>query len=135
MLPKIVETLQTEIGDTLSNAITEAVSDMKTEVMGELREDIVIVDKKSELKTLCETEELETYNRRDNLKIHGVNENLREDGHLEAPLETIEKVLKVSNIIESKVTANDISIAHRLSTKSTTRKVLPFQFMGIHNPF
>ena len=135
MLPKIVDTLLSEIKDTLFNSITKAVSDMKTEVMGELREDIVFVDKKSELKTLCETEQLETYNRRENLKILGVNENLHEDGHLEAPLETIEKVLNISNIIESKVTANDISIAHRLGTKSTTRKVLRFQFMGIHTPF
>ena len=124
MLPKIVETLRTEIKDTLSNAITKAVSDMKTEIMGELREDIVFVDKKSELKTLCETEQLETYNRRDNLKILGINENLHEDGHLETPSETIEKVLNVSNIIESKVTANDISIAHRLGTKSTARPII-----------
>ena len=97
---------------------------MKTEIMGELREDIVFVDKKSELKTLCETEQMETYNRRDNPKILGVNKNLHEDGHLEAPLETIEKVLNVSNIIESKVTANDISLAHRLGTKSTTRPII-----------
>ena len=58
----------------------------------------------------CEAEILETYNRRDNVKIFGVQET-NQNGR-ESPQETISKVIDIAEMIEADVKEVDISVAH-----------------------
>ena len=56
---------------SLSTEIEKAVKDAKDEIMGMMQAESDILEMKSEAKALCEAEILETYNRRDNVKIFG----------------------------------------------------------------
>ena len=74
---------------------------------------------KSELTAKCEAEQLETYNRRDNIKILQLREDINENGNFvgENMEHTMQKVLQLSQKLDAKIDEKDISIAHRLPTR------------------
>ena len=76
-------------------------------------------EKKVNLKTLSESELLENYNRRDNVKILGLKET--NDGQKETET-TIKKIVNISNALEAQISENDISIAHRLPSRNPGNK-------------
>ena len=73
------------------------------------------------LKTISESELLESHNRADNIRMIGLKEMTKTDNQNriihECEDETIDKVVELSDACEAKVNANDISIAHRLPSK------------------
>ena len=76
-LPKIMSDLQSDLTETgLENLVSSAVVHMKKEIMASVNKKFDEQAKKITLKTLSETELLGTYNRRDNIKILGVPENI-----------------------------------------------------------
>ena len=54
--------------------IEESIAAAKDEVRGEVMVDLEFRERSCNLKTLSETEELDTYNRRDNIRITGIEE-------------------------------------------------------------
>ena len=68
-IPTIVSQLRGELQKTISAAVAEAIAAMKKDLLNEVNENLVFAEQRSDLKTLCESEQLENYNRRDNLKI------------------------------------------------------------------
>ena len=71
---------------------------------------------------MCEDEQLENYNGRDNLKILGFPEQVQRDSNGNSIFEnydkTINNVIQLATNIGVNVTPADISIAHRLPTRT-----------------
>ena len=123
-IPTIVSQLRSELQTTIRAAVAEAIAALKKDLLNEVNENLVFAEQRSDLKTLFESEQLENYNRRDNLKIFGLEEDTRTDetGRMigEKPEQTITKVVEVANAIGAKVDPVDISIAQTTRTKNTT---------------
>ena len=69
------------------------------------------------LKAKCESELRESYNRRKNLRRIGLPEEVSDDPtkkNDEDYYTTIEKVVDLASALQSSITSDDISIAHRL---------------------
>ena len=86
------------------------------------------IERKAELRSLCEAVQLETYNRRENLKIFNVDEEIRKDTNgfpIPEPLEsTINKVSQITRNLGATVDVKDISIAHPLRAKKGTNPII-----------
>ena len=74
---------------------------------------------------MSETELLEQYNRRDNVKVFGLpcesktGVSMKENGN-----DAIRKVIDVSNSIDTGLSENDISVAHRLPMRMHLKPVI-----------
>ena len=109
------KSLQSAIQKLIQTALVGLRDEVNKAMMNELEK----FRENSELKMWCESERLENYNMRDNLRIFNLKEdeitiNERkqgEDSHV-----SMQKVLSVANKLEANVTAQDISIAHRVRT-------------------
>ena len=92
--------------------LDEAVKSIKTE----LRSEMISMEKRLELK--IKSELLESYNRRENIRIIGVPEEFKKnkDGKFigEESEKTLEKVIGIANEADANVLPSDISITHRL---------------------
>ena len=100
--------------------ITEQVKVLKEEVQNEVQ----FQNRQNHLRMKSEAEIVESYNRRENLRILGVaSGEAYEDNEV-----TAEKVIQVANLIEAKVTNNDISIAHRLPSRKPGEKPIIVRF-------
>ena len=75
------------------------------------------VEERCDFKAKCESELLEQYNRRENVRIIG----LPEVSSNETYEQTIEKVANLATGLETNMTAEDISIAHRLPNRNNKR--------------
>ena len=71
--------------------------------------------------TLSEAELLETLNRRANLSTIGVEEN---GNRTESMEESIEKVMNMANTLEAGIDERDISVAHRLPSRTASLQIL-----------
>ena len=81
-------------------------------------------DTVTDLKMLSQTELLETYNRRDNVKVFGLSETIDENGNTETNAQTAQAFLDVTADLNVNVDATDISIAHRLSSRYKNRPII-----------
>ena len=91
LIPKLLDVIQLQIKEVMNLATTEAISKVKDELLIWVKGEISHNEKKVNLKTLSESELLENYNRRDNVKILGLNET--NDGQREMMETTIKKLL------------------------------------------
>ena len=69
LIPKLLDDIKVQIKEVINLAITEAISKVKDELMIWVKGEISHNEKKVNLKTLSESELLENYNRRANVKI------------------------------------------------------------------
>ena len=80
------------------------------------------------LKMLSETEMLENYNRRDNLRIMGMSERITTDANnrtiWESSDKTISNVVELASDIGVALAKKDISIAHRLPSNKNERPII-----------
>ena len=124
-IPNIMKKITAELQSTFQSIVDTAVNQAK--ILEQVSQQIGYVDLKNDLIAKCEAEQLETYNRRDNIKILGLRENVNENGEPagENYQQTIDKVLDLTNKLEGNVDVKDISIAHRLpSRKGNVRPVI-----------
>ena len=128
LMPKMIENIKEQIKSVVETAIGTALSNLKNEMMLWTKEEISKLEKREALRTLSEAELLESYNRRDNVKIIGLSETLSNDGKREQVETTINKVISVGDAIDAKITHTDISIAHRLPTRSGRDKPVIVRF-------
>ena len=107
-----------QLSDQLINQmrilLDEAVKSIKTE----LRSEMISMEKRLELKMKSEAELLESYNRRENIRIIGVPEEFKKNKDRkfigEDSEKTLEKVIGIANEADANVLPSDISITHRL---------------------
>ena len=129
-IPKMIENIVCELQCTFNTMIEAAVKEAKKEIIENVGRDIDFIDIKNEMLTRCEAEQLETYNRRDNVKILGLREDLNENGQ---PLrenldQTMNKVLELTKTLGTSVDEKDISIAHRLPSRKGQVKPIIVKF-------
>ena len=79
-IPKIIENIVRELQCTFITMIEEAVKKAKKKIIDDVGRDIEFVDTKNKMLARCEAKQLEIYNRRDNVKIFGLREDLNENG-------------------------------------------------------
>ena len=121
-IPGMIESIKSELREFVKITVDHSIKELKNEMMQFVQAETDEVQAKNEAIALCEAEQLETYNRRDNVKIFGVNEE--DPRKYEQPELTMQKVLNVAGQIEADVNEVDISIAHRLPTRGTTRPII-----------
>ena len=89
-VPKIIESVITQIQSTMIGTVKQVVGAIKEEIIEQVSQDIQSSELRTTLRARCEAELLENYNRRDNLKIFGLDEKT----HVDDKGKTRPKVLK-----------------------------------------
>ena len=123
-MPSIIAGIQAEVRNSVSAAINDAIDKLKDEFAQKL----TVQEERCNLKSLSETELLESYNRRDNIKVIGLPEVIEDDGKPEAYAETINEIVIFANTIEVNVDEQDVSIAHRLPSAQRGKRPIIVQF-------
>ena len=126
LIPKLLDDIKVQIKEVINLAITEAITKVKDELMIWVKGEISHNGKKVNLKSLSESELLENYNRRDNVKIFGLKET--NDGQREMMETTLKKVVDISNALEAQISENDISIANMLPSRNAGNKPVIVRF-------
>ena len=126
LIPKLLDDIKVQIKEVINLAITEAISKVKDELMIWVKGEISHKEKKVNLKTLSESELLENYKRRDNVKILGLKET--NAGQREMMETKIKKIVDISYALEAQISENDISIAHRLPSRNAGNKPVIVRF-------
>ena len=125
MIPNIIEKFEQKIQEVVLKSIELSLAKIKTEVTTTMMSEIKQSQLQSEAQMWCESERLENYNRRDNVKIFGVDEqwshvNGRTYG--EDNEASMKNVISIAIEVGAKVEMNDISIAHRIPTRKQGAK-------------
>ena len=122
----LVESVKREIKEFVKAEIANAVGELREELMQVIQAEsdatCHFLETKNDAKALCEAEVLETYNRRDNIKIFGALET--DVTGRESMENTMSKVLEIAGLIEADVKESDISIAHRLPARGPNRPII-----------
>ena len=119
-IPKLVDQLKSTIEQSVKTLIDQQMNAFKEEIQKELEDS----ERHTALRIKCESEALETYNRRENIRILGVQSSEEyEDNKV-----TQAKVLEIAKAIEADVVEADISIAHRLPSKKQGSKPIIVRF-------
>ena len=122
LVPCILETIRTELRITISDTIDAELIDLRNE----LDDKVNLEAAKSELQTFSESELLETYNRKDNIKQLGLSPCSTESK--ENYQQTWKLVFDVVADIGIYLKKEDVSIAHRLPSNSE-RKPMTAKFL------
>ena len=93
IVPGIIDQLKNQLADLIKDAIQVSMQNLKQEIMSEVYWRLSFQKMQCDLKALSEAELVESYTRRENVKILGVQES----SNRETNEETMEKVLKVAN--------------------------------------
>ena len=99
---------------------------MKEDLLKELKQELKFMEERTRLHSTSQTELLEQYIRRVNVKLFGLpcesnteRVSMKENGN-----DTIGKIIDVSNGIEAGLPENDISVAHRLRSLMHLKPVI-----------
>ena len=123
-MPSIIAGIQAEVRNSVSAAINDAIAKLKDEFAQKL----TVQEERCNLKSLSEAELLESYNRRDNIKVFGMPEVIMDDGKPEPYTETIKNIVKLANKVEINVNEQGISIAHRLPSAQRGKRTIIVRF-------
>ena len=115
LIPTTMETIRSELRVTIDEIIDKKLNELRSDMQCEL--DVQAEDAK--LKTFSETEILETYNRRDNIKIIRL-----QSIHRESYEETANLIKDLVSEMNVQFNERDISVAHRLPSKSANKPVI-----------
>ena len=129
-IPDIVAKIMKKIDDTINNKVKEALKGVKEDLRKDVNQEFGSIEAKIDMKSKCDVEMIEQYNRRDNIKVFGIREEVTGDNvpiH-ETPEHTMQKVISVCQDIEAEINQNDISIAHRLPSRNNAAKPIIVKF-------
>ena len=119
-LLKFIAELRLTIDQSIKSLIAEHFNSFTTEI----KEEMDIRERNNTLRGKCEAEVLESYNRRENLRVVGIEcETEYEQNEV-----TETKVLDLAKKIEVTMASSDISIAHRLPTNKPGPKPIIVRF-------
>ena len=130
-IPTNVETLQSQLKATIQSIAEESIRTLKQEIINELRAKIQYSDKMNNLKALSEAELFETYNRGENLRIFGLPEETTQsiDGKTSPEsFDETNKLVTLAGEMGAAVDKNDITIAHRLLSRSKGHRPVIVRF-------
>ena len=121
IIPIMFGNLKNEMKELMKTMVTDATEDMKKQILSEVKAQLSAQEARCYLKSLSEAEIVESYTRRENIRIIGV---ASDTGTQESNEETANKVIKIANEIGSSVNKQDISVAHRLPGRGTTKPII-----------
>ena len=102
--------------------------DRKTSIMEEVYHEVGNAEQRSLLRSLSEAEALEMYNRRENVRIVGIEEVIERNAQgkpLSENLElTMKHVVSLANTIGAPINESDISIAQRLPSNRGPKPII-----------
>ena len=139
IIPKIIDEVKCSVKQAIEEMIEKVLNGTKEEILNEVKSEIYSATdsireqmryQKDELtlKMLSETEMLENYNRRDNLRIMGMSERITTDANnrtiWESSDRTISNVVELASDIGVALDKKDISIAHRLPSNKNERPII-----------
>ena len=125
MQQTIEEVVKQFIPEIVSNLEKKLKESIRAIVREEMDEALLDYENRQSLLTLSQSELLESYNRRDNIRILGLPEDNPAGGRGETYEQTTEKVLGICSKLDTGVDEKDISIAHRLpSNKRGLRPII-----------
>ena len=118
--PHIISNLTMQLKESIKEMVNDAVQSLKVELTSRIQNTVTFSENRSALLTLSEAELLESYNRRDNVRILGLPEESTTSPTDKG--ETYEKsnenVLQLSNKLKAGLDEKDISSAHRLRARN-----------------
>ena len=120
IIPQIVQKIKESLKTTFEEMLNKAIGEAKLEVKNEVKRQMAWQSREMTLKALSESEVIETYIRRENVRIMGIPENATNDNrqNWESSDATTVKVIDIANKVGSNLEKSNISIAHRLPTRS-----------------
>ena len=120
-----------ELQCSFNAVVNQKVNDAKEEIYAKVQQDTDFIDLKNDVKAKCEAERLETYNRRENVKIVNLRENVDENGQIvrEDMEDTMLKVNELAKDLDNRYDVKDLSIAHRLPTRRGNIKPIIARFL------
>ena len=119
-IPHIISNLTMQLKESIKEMVNDAVQSLKVELTSRIQNTATFSENRSALLTLSEAELLESYNRRDNVRILGLPEESKTSptDKGETYEKSIENVLQLSNKLKAGLDEKDISIAHRLRARN-----------------
>ena len=124
MIEKSMAKFVAEVKLSLEQSVKTLIDEHFKTFKSEMKEEIDQSERHNTLRVKCESEMLESYNRRENLRIVGMTSG---DGY-ETNETTEAKVLELAKKIDANVVSSDISIAHRLPSKRPGPKPIIVRF-------
>ena len=118
-MPGIMKSIQDQLTTKIKAVIDECLKNLREDITNEINGAVFYAEERSALKAECESEMLESYNRRENVRIIGMPDS---------SADVIERVVNLASALEAEVSANDISIAHPLPTKKPGPRPLIVRF-------
>ena len=131
IIPEITESLKDTLQTIISEMISKAIEPVKTTIMSAVEQNMKDLELKMSLKAMSEAEQLESYNRRENIRVIGLSEPPQiqnSDGRLREAEDIPTKILEISNECKAAISLQDISIAHRLPSKKAGAKPVIVRF-------
>ena len=118
-MPEIMKTIQDQLTVKIKAAVDECLRSLREDITKEVKQTVFYAEERSDLKAKCESEMLESYNRRENVRIIGMPDSTAD---------AIGRVVDLASALDAEVSANDISIAHPLPTKKPGPRPLIVRF-------
>ena len=118
-MPDIMKTIQDQLTTKIKAAVDESLKSLREDITREFKETVFYAEERSDLKAKCESEMLESYNRRENVRIIGMPES---------SADVMDRVVDLTSLLDAEVSANDISIAHPVPTKKPGPRPLIVRF-------
>ena len=127
-IPTIVDQVKTEVMNSMTTLLKKEMEDLKTSVMEEVYHEVGNAEERSLLRSLSEAEALEMYNRRENVRIVGIEEVVERNAQGKPLSEKLEVAMKhvvsLANTLGAPMNEGDISIAHRLPSNRGPRPII-----------
>ena len=118
--------VETRIMDSLKQFVDDAMMKVRGEVLHVMTQMLQEVERRCYLKSISEAELLEAYNRRDNIKVSGIVEEVEDGPRGENSKATALKVTEILKAIDAGVELNDISIALWLPAGGSHRPIIVY---------
>ena len=127
-IPNIVDQVKTEVMSSMKTLLKKEMEDLKTSIMEQVYREVCNAEERSLLRSLSEAEALDMYNRRETVRIVGIEEVTERNAQgkpLSEKLEvTMKHVVSLANTIGAPINESDISIAHRLPSNREPKPII-----------
>ena len=128
---EVIKTIRTEMNESMKRLVDEAMEDFRSKFQRQVDEKVADQANSSKLYVLLQAEWMESYNRRDNVRITGLSEkNLQSENRKEYEQENVAltKVIELARQIDATIDEKDVSSAHRLPARGTQSRPIIVKF-------
>ena len=121
VMPEMSDRIKDSLLEAINKAVDDGIKQIRVEVEKFVSEKLESAERRCKLKTMSEAELLESYNRRDTIRIVGVKEDRSSGKVSESYSQSMQNVLQLAEKMGASVASQDISIAHRLPSRNQSK--------------